>query len=169
MNLGRDIEHGGYPNSETRTIEQKRYDANLYAGIGAKRRAFVQKGVDTTREAEVRSTQQNAVRKPDRSPKMTLTFKNLNKNGKDAIYTGAVRPIRFSLSLFGDGQPPATIEVDANLIPAKVKAQRVKLTPEERKAARAAKPKPTLAELAARAQKRADELAAKAASEQPSL
>jgi len=90
---------------------------------------------------------------------MTLTLKGLSKNGKAAYYTGAAVTIRIALQAFVDQTAPQAISVpDGAFAPAKPV-----LTPEERKALRAARPKPTLAERAAAAQKRADALAAKAA------
>lgn len=72
---------------------------------------------------------------------MTLTFKSLSKNGKNAFYTGAKNALRFPLSAFVNKTAPPIIEVEGDFAPAKVT-----MTKEERKAANAAKPKPTLAE-----------------------
>ena len=72
---------------------------------------------------------------------MTLTYKGLSKNGRNAFYTGTFVPLRFPLSVFPDKQAPQTIEVaDGAFAPARQPKQR--LTKEER----AALPKPTLAE-----------------------
>jgi len=102
---------------------------------------------------------------------MTLTFKSFNAKNTAAIYTGAKNPVRFSLSAFPDKVAPPTIEIaDGVLATKSVKEPKVKLTAEERKAARAAAPKLTLAERAERARVRAEKLAAEAAAEtQPSL
>lgn len=174
MNLGREIEHGGYPTSETRTISMKRQDADRYCGIGVKKGwREAQKVVDAVDAVGVSCTQShNAASETQdkiRSSKMTLTFKNLSRNGKNAFYAGAAVAIRIPLSAFPNKQHAPTIEVaDGALAPAK--PARVKMTAEERKAARANKPKPTLAEKAAKAKERADKLAAElAAAEQPSL
>jgi hypothetical protein len=97
---------------------------------------------------------------------MTVTFKGLSKNGKAAIYTGGKTTIRFSLLSFPDKQAPETIELpDGVFAEAAVKEPKVKMTAEERKAARAARPKPTLAERAEAARLRAEKLAAQAAKE----
>ena len=101
---------------------------------------------------------------------MTLTFKSLSKNGKNAFYSGAANVLRFPIAAFVNKQHPTTIEIvgeGGDLAPAK--QPKAQMTAEERKAARAARPKPTIAEQAKRAQERADKLAAKAAAEQPSL
>lgn len=74
---------------------------------------------------------------------MTLTFKGLNKKGNVAFYAGARTVLRFSLASFVNKTAPSTIEIEGDFVP---ETSKVKLTPEERKAARAAAPKPTLAE-----------------------
>jgi len=175
MFLGRDIEHGGHVTSETRTIGQMRRDANLYAGIGV-RKPFLsgkkkdapgtQKVVDTAAADEVKLDQPQGEATETQASRstntMNLSFKSLSKNGKNAFYSGAAVAIRIPLSAFPDKQAPASIEVaDGAFAPAK--EPKVKMTAEERKTARANKPKPTLAELAKRAQDRADKLAAKLA------
>ena len=100
---------------------------------------------------------------------MTLTFKSFNAKNTAAIYTGAKNPVRFSLSAFPDKVAPPTIEIADGVLATKSEPK-VKLTAEERKAARAAAPKLTLAERAERARVRAEKLAAEAAAEtQPSL
>ncbi len=93
-----------------------------------------------------------------------LTLKGLSKNGKVALYTGAANVLRIPVGAFGGNEAPATIDV-SGVAEKPAKVEKVKLTPEERKAARAAKPKPTLAEKAAAARKRAEALEAKAAAE----
>lgn len=97
---------------------------------------------------------------------MTLTQKGLSKNGKNAFYSGAATTLRFALSAFPNKTAPTTIEV-----PDGVFAQVApKLTKEERKAARAAKPKATLAEKIAQREAALARLKAKeAAAAQPSL
>lgn len=104
---------------------------------------------------------------PTRSTRMaTLTLKGLNKRGTQAIYSGLRTAVRFPISAFESKTAPQNIEVEGAFAAAKV--ARVKMTPEERKAANAARPKLTLAEKVARAEKRAAALKAKLA-EQPSL
>lgn len=165
MNLGREIEHGGYPTSETRTISLKRRDASLYAGIGSKKGwRGTQKVVDSGGAGEVESTQSHGAAtetKVNQEQTMTLTFKSLSKNGRNAFYSGAAVAIRIPLTAFPNKTAPQSIEVaDGAFAPAK--QPKPKMTAEERKAARAAKPKPTLAEQAERARIRAEKLAAKA-------
>lgn len=167
MNFGRDIEHGGFPTSETRTISTKRREANLYAGIGTKKGwRQTQKSVDTVSVVEVTSQGTPPLAAPEttstRSRPMILQFKSLSRNGKNAFYTGAAVAIRVPLSAFPNKTQPDQIEV-ADGVFAPAKAAKVKMTAEERKAARAAKPKPTLAEKAAKAKERADKLAAELA------
>lgn len=93
----------------------------------------------------------------------TLTFKGLNRKGNVAIYSGLKTSVRIALASFADKTAPQELTIDGPFTEGA--AQKVKMTAEERKAARAAKPKPTLAERAAAAQKRADALAAKVAAE----
>ena len=98
---------------------------------------------------------------------MTLTLKGITKNGKIALYSGAGNVLRFPLGAFINKTAPLSIEVEGDFAEPKVVTV---LTDEqkvakaaERKAARAVKPKPTLAERVAAAQARADKLAAKLA------
>ena len=102
---------------------------------------------------------------------MILTLKGYNKKTTAALYDGAARAVRFNVSSFPDKKAPAQIEVADGVFAAKiVKEPKAKMTAEERKAARVAKPKLTLAERAANAAKRAEQLAKQAAAEsQPSL
>lgn len=168
MNLGRDIEHGGYPTSETRTIGQMRRDADAYAGIGqrAKRavRTETQKKVDVRNVNVVGSSQSNDATMETnvaRSSQMTLTLKSISKTGKIAYYGGAAAVISIPLGAFVDRKAPTIIEaVGEGSDFAGPRTAKPKLTAEERKAARAARPKPTLAERAAKAKERADKLAA---------
>lgn len=82
---------------------------------------------------------------PGMEKTMTLTFKNLSKNGKNAFYTGAAVALRVPLSAFPNKTAPASIEV-ADGVFAPAKQPKSKMTAEERKAQRASTPKPTLAE-----------------------
>lgn len=93
-----------------------------------------------------------------RRQKMTLTLKGLSKNSKNAFYTGAKNVQRFSVSSFVDGKAPASFDVDDNVFA----GPKAKMTKEERKAANAAKPKPTIAELIAKREASLAKLRAKA-------
>lgn len=91
---------------------------------------------------------------------MTFQLKGLNKKGNQAIYTSGRHQVRFGVKGFVDGVTPETIEIDAPLTVPVVKEPKVKMTAEERKAARAAKPKPTVAEKLEAARKRVEKLQA---------
>lgn len=92
-------------------------------------------------------------REQDRT--MTLTLKGYNKKGNAAIYSGLRATIRVALINFPDKQAPTSIELPDGVFAAPaVKQPKVKLTAEERAAARAAKPKPTAAERVARMEAR---------------
>lgn len=180
MYLGRDVEHGGYPTSDTRTISQMRRDADLYSGIG-RRKSLVQarksnasepqKVVDTAATDEVRSIQPHdeaPETKPQEQNIMELTFKSLSKNGKNAFYGGAATVIRIALSAFPDKQAPAVIDVNDGVF-APAKQPKVRETKEERKARLAAQPKPTEAEKIARAEAALAKRKAKLAGDAPEL
>lgn len=115
--------------------------------------ATEQKGVDTTTRLSVSLAQPLPITatnvKLSRRMTMTLTLKGLSKNGKAAFYGGAAVTLRLSLAAFPNKTPPTTIEVADGVFSA-AKAPKVKMTIEERKAARAAAPKLTLAEKIAR-------------------
>jgi hypothetical protein len=81
---------------------------------------------------------------------MTLTLKAISKNGRSATYTGAARVVRFPVDAFPDSTPPPHIEVAAGTFA----EPKPVLTAEEKAAIRAARPKPTEAELVARAEAR---------------
>lgn len=122
---------------------------------------FSQKVVDMSSSLEV-DCQKSAIMPQGLEKKvMVLTFKGLSKNRKNAFYSGAKNVQRFALSGFVGKEAPASFEV-ADGVFEPTAAPKVKLSAEERKAQRAAQPKPTLAELAQRAQARADKLKAKA-------
>jgi hypothetical protein len=95
---------------------------------------------------------------------MTLTLKGFSKNGKAAMYSGAKRQLRFPIDGFEGGSAPQTLEIPEGIFA--VGQARQKLTPEERKAARAAKPKLTLAEKIAKREEALARLKAKAQAEQ---
>lgn len=77
---------------------------------------------------------------------MNPTIKSLNKNGKRAIIDGAAASFQIPLAAFKVA-PTAGEPFSLDMLKEKeVKQPAVKLSAEERKAARAAKPKPTLAE-----------------------
>lgn len=94
---------------------------------------------------------------------MNVSLKGLNKKGTAAIYSGLKTTLRFPLAAFVNKQAPDTIDLTGPFAEPAVKEPKVKLTPEERKAARAAKPKPTLAEKIAREEKRLEALRKQAA------
>lgn len=96
---------------------------------------------------------------------MTLTLKGLSKNGKQAIYAGSAQNVRIPVGNFPDKTAPETIDVADGVFVA-AKQPKVKLTAEERKAARANKPKPTLAEKLAAQEKKAAKLREQLAKEQ---
>lgn len=93
---------------------------------------------------------------------MTLTLKGLDKRGRNGIYTGAAVAIRIPVGAFPDKTAPASLEVGDGQL-AGPKAKRSQMTPEERKAARKAQPKLTLAEKVAKAEERAAKLREKLA------
>lgn len=98
---------------------------------------------------------------------VNLVLKGLDKRGRNAIYTGAAVSIRIPVAAFPNKTAVASIEIaDGSL--AGPKEKKAPMTAEERKAARAAQPKLTLAEKVARAEERAaklrEKLAAAAAS-----
>ena len=192
VNFGCDIEHGGYPTSETRTIGQMRRDADEYAGIGRKRPGYraaeqthpaanrivqeaamneTQKSVDTSCEVVVRSLNAPIMALPIQERTMTLTLKGLNRRGTQAIYTGLRTAVRFPLAAFLNKTAPTVIKIEGDFAPPT--APKAKLTAEQKEAAKLARknaPKPTEAERIARAEaalaKRKAKLAEK---EQPSL
>lgn len=87
--------------------------------------------------------------------KVTLTLKGLDKRGRNAIYTGAAVSIRIPVGAFPNKSALPTFDVDGLAGP---KEKRAPMTPEERKAARAAQPKLSLADKVARAEERARKL-----------
>lgn len=88
----------------------------------------------------------------------TLTYRNTDKGGRNAIYTGAAIAINIGLSAFPNKVPPPTLELNGDLAPKREKKQ--PMTADERKAARAAQPKLTLAQRIEKADKRYKELLA---------
>lgn len=97
---------------------------------------------------------------------MTLTLKGLDKRGRNAIYTGAAVNLRLAIGLFPNKTAPSTIDIaDGVLAGPKVKAERKRLTKEER----AALPKPTAAEKIAKLEAKTAALRTKLAAEQPAL
>src|SRR5688572_6980025 len=86
---------------------------------------------------------------------MQLTLKGQDKRGRNAIYTGGAVSLRFPLGAFPDKTAPQTLSIDGIAGP---KAPKVPETAEERKARLAARPKPTLAERAQKAEERAAKL-----------
>ncbi len=96
---------------------------------------------------------------------MTLTFKSLDKRGRNAIYVGAAVSLRFPIGAFPGKEAPPSLDV-SGLAEKVTKTPRVKMTAEERKAARAAQPKLTLAEKVAKQEKRLSDAKAKLAASQ---
>lgn len=119
--------------------------------------------VDSINAAEAAPNNQAAPAAQNQEKKpVTLTFKSLDKRGRNAIYTGAAVSLRIPIGAFNDKTaPPATIEIPDGSLAAK--REKVVLTPEELKAKRAAQPKPTLAEKVAKAEERAAKLREKLA------
>ena len=124
-----------------------------------------QKTLDTNRENVVRSliapiTAPTSAGSPalHGALNMELTLKGLTKNGKTALFAGAATIIGISLSNFANKTAPATLLIDDGILAKAVKTSKVKLTKEQR----AALPKPTLAERAAKAEARAAKLRAQA-------
>lgn len=97
---------------------------------------------------------------------MTLSLKGLDKRGRNAIYTGSAVALRIPVGAFPEKTAPASIDV-ADGIFAGPKAPKAQMTAEERKAARAAQPKLTLAEKVAKAEERAAKLREKLAKAAP--
>lgn len=87
---------------------------------------------------------------------MNLTLKGLDKRGRYGIYTGAAVNLRVPIAAFPNRTAPPSFSVEG----LSEKVAKPKLTPEERKAARAAKPKLTLAEKVQKAEERAAKLRA---------
>ncbi len=110
-------------------------------------------GVDSVQTSEPQAIPQAASTSAarDQQPQektMTLTLKNLSKNGKNAFYAGAATTLRFALSAFPSRQAPTSFTVSDGIF-AEPKTAKAAMTVEEKaaaKAARAALPKPTLAE-----------------------
>lgn len=98
---------------------------------------------ETTTQAAPAAEQAASAAEQDKT--MALTLKGLSKNGKQAFYSGAAQVIRIAVGAFPGKTAPQTIPVPDGVFegPRQPKA---KMTAEERKALRAAKPKPTLAE-----------------------
>jgi hypothetical protein len=93
---------------------------------------------------------------------MTLTLKGLSKNGKQAFYSGSAQVVRVQVANFAGGTAPQSFEVPDGVFA----APKAKLTAEERKAQKAAKPKLTLAEKIAKREEALARLKAKAAAPQ---
>lgn len=106
------------------------------------------KVVDTPSAGEV-SLQNQVISQPatpaNQEKTMTLSLKGLSKNGKVAFYSGALFTQRYVVKGFTGGTAPQSISVPDGTFEGP-KQPAVKLSAEERKAARATKPKPTLAE-----------------------
>lgn len=108
----------------------------------------------------------NAAIKPPfiKDQNMTLNFKSLDKRGRNAIYTGAAVSMRFPVGAFPNKTAPPTLEfADGSF--AGPKGPKPPMTAEERKAARKAAPKLTLAEKVAKAEERTAKLREKLAAD----
>jgi len=91
---------------------------------------------------------------------MTLTLKGIDKRGRNAIYTGAAVSLRLAISAFPNKTAPATFSIPEGVFDGpRPKADRKRLTKEER----AALPKPTAAELLKKAEDRVAKLREKVA------
>lgn len=97
---------------------------------------------------------------------ITLKRSDKTRRSTNIVYTSdAIKgSVRFSKTAFAKGEPPAELTVEiADGVLAAPGSSRATMTPEERKAARAAQPKKTIAEQIAAAEKRAAALKAKLA------
>jgi hypothetical protein len=90
----------------------------------------------------------------------SISLKGLSRNGKSAIYQVGRNTLRIGVKAFAGGQPPQQLEVAEGTF-AEAPTPKSKMTPEERKAANANKPKLTLAQRAENARKRYEALQAK--------
>lgn len=79
-------------------------------------------------------------------PNMVLTLKSIGTGKKfpQAVYTGLGAVVKIGLAAFPGKTPPQTLEIGGEVVGPKT--PKAKMTAEERKAARAAAPKLTLAE-----------------------
>ena len=101
---------------------------------------------------------------------MNLTKIGTSKNGKKTSYAGAARKLTFANAAFVNSTAPDAFDVaDGVFAPAVVKTPKVKMTAEERKAARANKPKLTLAEKIAKREEQIAKMKAKLTSDNASL
>lgn len=131
-------------------------------------RAYVgtQKAVDNASSVVIQSGSRTSPSTTQQKGQKTmqLTKAGTSKNGKAAFYDGAKQRLRIPLGVFAGGQAPDTIDVPEGLFEAKP-TPKYKMTAEERKAARAAAPKLTLAEKIAKREEALARLKAKAAQE----
>lgn len=130
------------------------------------------KVVDTTTAGEV-SLQNQEDSQPVANPAnqekmMTLSLKGLSKNGKQAFYSGAAQVVRISVGAFPGKTAPQSIPVPDGVFEGP-KQPVAKMTAEERKAARANRPKPTLAEKIASREAALAKLRAQAAGAEASM
>lgn len=95
-----------------------------------------------------------------RSHTMNLTLKGISKDGKKAVYQGAAVLIPVSIAAFSNRTAPQSFDVADGVFEGP-KAPKAKLTPEERKAARASKPALTLAEKIAKREEQIAKMKAK--------
>lgn len=120
----------------------------------------------TSNEQKAQDAPTDAAMKPPfiKDTNMTLALKGLDKRSRNAIYTGAAVSMRFPVGAFPNKVPPATLEfADGSF--AGPKGSKTPMTAEERKAARKAQPKLTLAEKVAKAEERTAKLREKLAAD----
>lgn len=101
-------------------------------------------------------------------PEQTITLKrntSPRKSDRLVIFDGGhLHSVQFLATAFPPGEVPDTLTITGNF--AEPTAPKAKMTPEERKAARAAQPKLTLAERVAKAEERAAQMREKLAKAQ---
>ena len=149
---------GSSPAARAADVEQSDREFIAARQAAEKTDGGTQKGLDTEQQIGVILTEQIEPRgarpaetgptsaPPTKDRTVNLTLKGQSKNGKQAMYGGAKQVLRFPVGVFVGGTAPQSFDVPDGVFEAPVaKTPKVKLTPEERKAARAAKPKPTLA------------------------
>lgn len=105
----------------------------------------------------------NSIRQEQKN--MTVTLKGISKNKRRAIYSSGAATFHVTLSSLVDpAKPPQSFEVSDGVFKAAA-TPKAKMTPEQRKAARAAAPKLTLTEKIAKREEALQKLRDKAAKE----
>ena len=172
--------------SSKKTAAEKKFQKNAEKGLDAAKTSADLKKADAENEIPLATPTADAVTSSQiaeaipaeaeqqapmmaQEKHMTLTFKSLDKRGRNAIFTGAAVALRFPIGAFPNKTAPASLEIDG-LAEKVAKPSRATMTTEERKAARAAQPKLTLAEKIAKQEERlAAQKAKLAAQAQPAL